>query len=105
MTVYFYKGNLNFSLCRGDYYTYNYGKSIKRISNALSGYVGKKTNVIINKKDAHKIFIKNLIYFCKLEGIDHTQILEIEVIQKQDGDFRIIVNKGIDDNVQILGIK
>lgn len=53
--------------------------------------------------DKHKIFISNLIFFCKLEGIDYTQILEIEVIQNKEV-FQIIVNKGTNENVQILEI-
>ena len=53
--------------------------------------------------DKHKILISNLIDFCKLEEIDYTQILEIEVIQNGEV-FQIIVNKGTNENVQILEI-
>lgn len=103
MIVEFYKENLDFPLSGGDTFSNTNRKSIKRILNALTNYVGKKTNVKININDAHKILISNLINFCKLEDIDYTQILEIEVIQNGET-FQIIVNKGTNENVQILEI-
>lgn len=103
MIIEFYKENLDFPLSGGDIFSNTNRKSIKRILNVLTNYVGKKTNIKINMNDKHKILISNLIDFCKLEEIDYTQILEIEVIQNGEV-FQIIVNKGIDNNVQILGI-
>ena len=103
MIVQFYKESLDFPLSGGDIFSSANVRSIKRALNTLTKYVGKKTNVKININDAHKIFISNFIDFCKLEGIDYTQILEIEVIQNGET-FQIVVNKGTNENVQILGI-
>lgn len=103
MIVEFYKENLDFPLSGGDTFSNNNRKSIRRILNALKNYIGKKTNVKVNINDKHKILISNLINFCKLEGIDYNQILEIEVIQNGET-FQIIVNKGTNENVQILEI-
>lgn len=103
MKVEFYKDNLDFPLSGGDIFSNNNRKSIRRILNALKNYIGKKTNVKVNINDKHKILISNLINFCKLEGIDYKQILEIEVIQNGET-FQIIVNKGTNEKVQILEI-
>lgn len=103
MIIEFYKENLKFPLSGGDTFSNSNRKSIKRILNVLTNYIGKKTNIKINMNDKHKILISNLIYFCELEEIDYTQILEIEVIQNGEV-FQIIVNKGTNENVQILGI-
>ena len=103
MIVEFYKENLDFPLSGGDTFSNNNRKSIRRILNVLKNYIGKKTNVKVNINDKHKILISNLINFCKLEGIDYNQILEIEVIQNGET-FQIIVNKGTNENVQILEI-
>lgn len=103
MNIEFYKENSNFPLSCGDFCSITNRKSIRRTLNALKDYIGKKTNIIINMKDKHKIFISNLIYFCKLENIDYHHILEIEVIQNGET-FQIIVNKGTNHNVQVFGI-
>lgn len=103
MKVEFYKDNLDFPLSGGDIFSNNNRKSIRRILNALKNYIGKKTNVKVNINDKHKILISKLINFCKLEGIDYKQILEIEVIQNGET-FQIIVNKGTNEKVQILEI-
>lgn len=103
MIIEFYKENLDFPLSGGDTFSNSNKKSIKRILNVLTNYIGKKTNIKINMNDKRKILISNLIYFCELEEIDYTQILEIEVIQNGEV-FQIIVNKGTNENVQILEI-
>lgn len=103
MNIEFYKENLNFPLSGGDTFLVTNRKSIKRILNTLREYIGKKTNVIIDMDDKRKIFISDLITFCKLEDIDYNDILEIEVLQNGET-FQIIVNKGVNDNVQILKI-
>lgn len=103
MIIEFYKENLDFPLSGGNTFSNTNRKSIKRMLNTLMKYVGKKTNIKINMNDKQKILISNLIYFCELEGIDYTQILEIEVIQNVET-FKIIINKGINENVQILEI-
>lgn len=103
MIIEFYKEDLNFPLSGGDTFIVTNRKSIKRILNALREYIGKKTNVIININDKRKIFISDLITFCKLEDIDYNNILEIEVLQNGET-FQIIVNKGVNNNVQILRI-
>lgn len=103
MIIEFYKENLDFPLSGGDTFSNSNRKSIKRMLNTLIDYIGKKTNIKINMNDKHKILISNLIDFCKLEKIDYNQILEIEVIQNGET-FQIIINKGTNENVQILEI-
>ena len=98
LVVEFYKENLNFSLSGGNTFSNTNRKSIKRILNTLTDYTDKKTNIKIDMNDKHKILVSNLIDFCKLEEIDYTKILEIEVIQNEET-FKIIINKGTNENV------
>lgn len=103
MIVEFYKENLDFPISGCDHFSINKKQTIKRVLNALKSFLNKKTNIKINIEDKNKILISNFLKFCKEENIDFNQILEIEVIQKGET-FQIIVNKGVNNNVQILGI-
>ena len=103
MNIEFYKTDLDFPLSGGDYFSSDNRKTIKRILNCLKPFIGKKTNIIIELQDKNKILISNFIYFCKLEGLDYKNVLEIEILQEKET-FKIVVNEGKHEDIQILKI-
>jgi len=105
LLIEFYKGNLEFPISGGDTMSATYKPTILRVLKVLKPFIGKKTNVRIDEKAKEKFFIKDLIYFCKLEGIDYKQILELDVRSVQDElRFHIIVNYGSNSDVRTLTI-
>lgn len=82
-----------------------YKPTILRVFKVLKPFIGKRTNVRIDEKAKERIFIKDLINFCKLEEIDYEQILELDVrLVQNELRFHIIVNYGSNSNVQTLTI-
>lgn len=103
----FYKEDLNFPISGVDVCSFYNSSSIRRILKLLNPLINKKTNVHINLSHQPYIFISNLINFCKIEDIDYTHILELEVLQDICDDhvrYKIIVNYGTAENVQVLDI-
>lgn len=103
MYITFYKENLEFPISGVDGCSINYKSSMIRVYKALKPLIGKKTNVRIDRGAIKRVFLSNFVYFCKVEGIDYRNILELEVIQDGE-DFKIIVREGVPKNVYTLTI-
>ena len=81
-------------------------QSIKRVVDLLKPFVACKTNVRIDPKAKHRIFISDLISFCKLEGLDYSNIIALEVVGifPEEGYIQVIVSPGNNEDVNVLTI-
>ena len=101
-----YKESKNFPLNGVDMPIYYEERTIKRIVEVLRPLFNKTTNVVINSSQKHRVFIKDIVLFCKTEGIDCGKVMSwtVEIESRENNIISIVFNKGLYEDVYTINI-
>lgn len=101
-----YKESKDFPLSGVDMPIYYEEHTIKRILEVLKPLFNKKTNVVINSSQKNHVFIKDIILFCKTEGIDYGKVMcwTVQLESKENHIISIVFNKGVYEDVYTINI-
>ena len=99
-----YKGSKDFPLSGVDIPIYNEERTIKRIVEVLKPLFNKTTNVVIDSSQMNHVFIKDVIHFCKAEGIDYGKVMSWTVQIESRDIISIVFNKGVYEDVYTINI-
>ena len=83
---------------------YNEERTIKRIVEVLKPLFNKTTNVVIDSSQMNHVFIKDVIQFCKAEGIDYGKVMSWTVQIESRDIISIVFNKGVYEDVYTINI-
>ena len=79
-------------------------RTIKRIVEVLKPLFNKTTNVVIDSSQKNHMFIKDIIQFCKTEGIDYGKVMSWTVQIESRDIISIVFNKGVYEDVYTINI-
>lgn len=101
-----YKESTDFPLSGVDMYNYNEERTIKRILEVLKPLFNKTTNVVIDLSQMKRVFIKDIIQFCREEGIDYRKVMSwtVQIESRENNIISIVFNKGVYENVYTINI-
>jgi hypothetical protein len=99
-----YKESKDFPLSGVDIPIYNEERTIKRILEVLKPLFNKTTNVVIDSSQMNHVFIKDIILFCKAEGIDYGKVMSWTVQIESRDIISIVFNKGVYEDVYTINI-
>ena len=99
-----YKESTDFPLSGVDMYNYNEERTIKRIVEVLKPLFNKTTNVVIDSSQKNHVFIKDIVLFCKTEGIDYRKVMSWTVQIESRDIISIVFNKGVYEDVYTINI-
>ena len=101
-----YKDNKDFPLSGVDMPIYNEERTIKRIVEVLKPLFNKTTNVVIDSSQKNHVFIKDIVLFCKTEGIDYGKVMSwtVQIESRENNIISIVFNKGVYEDVYTINI-
>lgn len=101
-----YKESKDFPLSGVDMPNYNEERTIKRIVEVLKPLFNKTTNVVIDSSQMKHVFIKDIIQFCKAEGIDFRKVMSwtVQIESRENNIISIVFNKGVYEDVYTINI-
>ena len=79
-------------------------RTIKRIVEVLKPLFNKTTNEVIDSSQKNHVFIKDIIQFCKTEGIDYGKVMSWTVQIESRDIISIVFNKGVYEDVYTINI-
>lgn len=91
LTFHLFKGDKNFPLSLVDMPSYFVNNTIERILKVIKPLLNKTTNVSVDLACSNHVFIKEIIMFCKTEGIDYKQAMQWETDYNVDSDNNSII--------------
>ena len=101
-----YKESKDYPLSGVDMPIYNEERTIKRILEVLKPLIKKTTNVVIDSSQRNHVFIKDIIQFCKAEGIDYGTVMSwtVQIESIENNIISIVFNKGLYEDVYTINI-
>ena len=101
-----YKESKDFPLSGVDMPNYYEERTIKRIVEVLKPLFNKTTNVVIDSSQKNHVFIKDIILFCKTEGIDYGKVMSwtVQLESRENNIISIVFNKGVYEDVYTINI-
>ena len=101
-----YKESKDFPLSGVDMPIYNEERTIKKIVEVLKPLFNKTTNVVIDSPQMNHVFIKDVIQFCKAEGIDYGKVMSwtVQIESGENNIISIVFNKGVYEDVYTINI-
>ena len=101
-----YKESKDFPLSGVDMPIYYEERTIKRILEVLKPLIKKTTNVVIDSSQRNHVFIKDIIQFCKTEGIDYGKVMSwnVQIESRENNIISIVFNKGDYEDVYTINI-
>ena len=99
-----YKESKDFPLSGVDMPIYHEERTIKRIVEVLKPLFNKTTNVVIDSSQKNHVFIKDIVLFCKTEGIDYRKVMSWTVQIESRDIISIVFNKGVYEDVYTINI-
>ena len=84
LTFHFFKGDKNFPISGVDMPSYYDKNTIDRIIKVIKPLLNQTTDVSLDLACSNRVFLKEIILFCKTEGVDYQSVMSWTVDYQVD---------------------